>query len=448
MRTLRLLFVLLFGVVLSGSVSAQEHHKHHKKENDSAVYMVAMEDGYGNTIAEIVEVHHIAARGARDDFEQTRRYGAKQVPNPQFIFSTPDNRFSLGIGGFVNLRTSYDFKGAVNNIDFVPYDIAVGGNPLSRQRVMMDATTSRLFTKAVINTSKLGQIVAFVDMDFRGGAEFSYTPRLRTAYVTMLGFTVGRDYTTFCDLEACPITVDFQGPNAYNQSYATLLRYEHSLFDKRLQMGVAAEFPAVSGTYGEHFLPISQRVPDIPMYVQYRWGQSGRNHVRATAVLRNMYLHNSSTGSNTSLFGWGVQLSGHIEPTKYLTLYCNGTYGKGISNYIQDLNGSGLDFTPNPENPYQIQTMPMWGWQIAAQVNICPGKMFLSGGYSMVGVQEENGYYSAEQYKRGTYLFVNTFYQLTSNCRLAIEYLHGSRKDMSDARGTANRLSVMVQYNF
>ena len=448
MKTFRPMCILLCSTLLGGVAMAQHHQHHHDADYDSAVYLMALEDGSGNSVAEIVEVNRIAARGVRDDFEQTRRYGAKQVPNPQFIFSTHDNRFSLGVGGFIALRTSYDFKGAVGNIDFVPYDIAVGGNPLSRQRVMMDASTSRLFTKAVINSSRLGQVVAFVDMDFRGGAEFSYTPRLRTAYVTMLGFTAGRDYTTFCDLEACPITVDFQGPNAYNQSYATLLRYEHSLFDKRLQMGIAAEFPTVSGTYGEHFQPIHQRVPDIPMYVQYRWGKSGRNHLRASAVLRNMYLHNSTSGSNTSLFGWGVQLSGHIEPIRELTLYFNATYGKGITNYIQDLNGSGLDFTPNPEDPQQIHTLPMWGCQMAAQWNICPERMFVSAGYSMVLVNQNNGYYSAEQYKQGNYLFANAFYQLTDNCKVALEYLHGSRKDMSDAKGTANRLSVLVQYNF
>ena len=185
MKTFRPMFILLCTTLLGGVAMAQHHQHHHDADYDSAVYLMALEDGSGNSVAEIVEVNRIAARGVRDDFEQTRRYGAKQVPNPQFIFSTHDNRFSLGVGGFIALRTSYDFKGAVGNIDFVPYDIAVGGNPLSRQRVMMDASTSRLFTKAVINSSRLGRVVAFVDMDFRGGAEFSYTPRLRTAYVTI-----------------------------------------------------------------------------------------------------------------------------------------------------------------------------------------------------------------------------------------------------------------------
>ena len=50
-------------------------------------------------------------------------------------------------------------KGAVDNIDFVPYNIPMEATYANRQRIMMDATTSRLFTKAVINSPTLGQVV-------------------------------------------------------------------------------------------------------------------------------------------------------------------------------------------------------------------------------------------------------------------------------------------------
>jgi hypothetical protein len=161
-----------------------------------------------------------------------------------------------------------------------------------------------------------------------------------------------------------------------------------------------------------------------------------------------MYVHNVDTDRNTSLFGWGVQASGRVVTCDYFTMFFNGVYGKGITPYIQDLTGSGLDFTPNPENAYQIQTMPMWSWQVAGQVNIIPSKLFASGGYSTVRVNKNHGYYAENEYKRGTYIFGNVFYQATDNCRLALEYLHGSRTDMDTTKGEANRLSLMVQYNF
>ena len=449
MKTIRHLVAILAIVIFAGSVSAQTQSA--DDAGQPAIYMVtvdASESPYYRSVGEIVALNSVAAEYAQDDFESTFRQGFQQVHPPKFIFSTRNNRFSLGIGGYINLRTSYDMKGAVDNIDFVPYDIPMEATYANRQRIMMDATTSRLFTKAVINSPTLGQVVAFVDMDFRGGEEFSYTPRLRSAYISMLGFTAGRDVTTFCDLEAAPLTVDFQGPNAYNFNFATLLRYEANLVDNHLKLGVAAEMPTVSGTYGDYFAPVSQRVPDFPMYVQYAWGANRQSHFRASAVLRNMYLHNADTGRNTSLFGWGVQASGRVVTCDYFTMFFNGVYGKGVTPYIQDLTGSGLDFTPNPENAYQIQTMPMWSWQVAGQVNIIPSKLFASGGYSTVRVNKNHGYYAESEYKRGTYIFGNVFYQATDNCRLALEYLHGSRTDMDTTKGEANRLSLMVQYNF
>lgn len=438
MKTIRLMAALLLVMLGVGNLAAQPHFQHSGNHRPT-IYLMAIEGFDANSIA---------ANGVRDDFAQTLRSGFQQVHNPQFVFATRDNRFSLGIGGYINLRTSYDFKGAVDNIDFVPYSIPMSATYANRQRIMMDATTSRLFTKAVINTRRLGRIVTFVDMDFRGGEEFSYTPRLRSAYVSMLGFTAGRDVSTFCDLDAAPITVDFQGPNAYNFNFATLLRYEIEFLERHLKAGIAAEMPVVSGTYDNSFAPISQRVPDIPIYFQYSWGDMRQSHFRASAILRNMYLHNNATQKNTSLFGWGVQASGRIEPCDYFVMYFNGVYGKGITPYIQDLTGSGLDFTPNPTNSEQIQTMPMWSWQVAGQVNIIPSTLFASGGYSTVRVNHNNGYYSETQYKRGSYIFGNIFYQLNPNFRLALEYLHGSRCDMSEKKGEANRLSVMVQYNF
>lgn len=389
-----------------------------------------------------------AERDVVDDYIETGRRGFQQSHNPQFIFATHDNRFSLALGGMVNLRTSYDFKGAMGNIDFVPYDIPMSHGYANRQRIMMDASTSRLFIKAIINSSALGRVVVYSDMDFRGGREFSYTPRLRTAYVQFLGLTLGRDVTTFCDLEAAPTTIDFQGPNAYNFNFNTMIRYEHSFIGNHLTVGVAAEMPSVDATYGEHFSAIYQRVPDGIAYVQYAWGEGRSSHIRASGVVRDMYLHDNTLGKNTTQLGWGVQLSGHIDLGRWVELFMNGVYGRGITPYIQELTGTPYDFTYNPHNPHQLQTLPMWGWQAAAQLNIIPGVFWLSGGYSEVRLEEHDGRLSDSQYHRSDYIFGNAFCNITPNLTIAVEYLHGSREDMGGSKRHANRLSLMAQYNF
>ena len=48
----------------------------------------------------------------------------------------------------------------------------------------------------------------------------------------------------------------------------------------------------------------------------------------------------------------------------------------------------------------------------------------------------------------GNYAFGNIFYTLAPHCKIAGEYLYGSRRDMSDASGHAHRINLMIQYSF
>lgn len=451
MKTFRLLIVAL---LLAGTASAQRYERRDMRgEYSPTVYLISVQevDTMYNcnpcAMQEAVALNRLAMDSATQDYIETHRPGFQQVEKPQFVFATKNNRFSFALGGFVQLRAGYDFDGSVDNIDFVPYDIPIHGNYDTKQKLMMDASTSRLFMKAITNTNALGRVVVFMDADFRGGAEGSYTPRLRSAYVSFLGFTLGRDVTTFCDLQAAPTTIDFQGPNAYNLNFATMVRYEVTFAHDRLTFGVAAEMPKVSATYNDNYASLKQRVPDVPAYFQLAWGDNRDSHIRASGVVRNMYLHNARTGNNTSLLGWGAQFSGRIKVWQPLTLFMNGVYGEGITPYIQDLTGSGLDFTPNPQNADQIQTMPMWGWQAAAQINL-GRRVAITGGYSTVNVEKKHGFYSDDEYKQGQYIFGNVFWSITPRCKLAGEYLYGTRKDMNNDKGHANRVNLMVQYSF
>ncbi len=383
---------------------------------------------------------------ATQDYLETHRHGFQQTERPMFIFATRDNRFSLAVGGFIALRASYDFDGISDNLDFIPYDIPLTANYNNRQQLLMDASTSRLYFKGVANSNMLGRVVIYVDTDFRGGSAGSYTPRIRSAYVSMLGFTLGRDVSTFCDLQAAPTTIDFQGPNAYNFNFATMIRYEYCFADHHLTVGAAAEMPHVSATYNEKFLKMRQRIPDFPVYFQYAWDEERSSHLRASAVFRNMYVRNAVVEDNKRLFGWGVQFSGTIKAWDWLRFYMNGVYGKGITPYIQDLTGSGLDLVLD-ESGEEIAAPKMWGWQAAARINLSP-RCWLSGGYSMVQVDHDKGFMGADTYHQGRYIFGNVFYGLSPRCTLAAEYLYGSRKNMDDLKGHANRVSLQLMYHF
>ncbi|MBR3800943.1 MAG: porin, partial [Rikenellaceae bacterium] len=266
------------------------------------------------------------------------------------------------------------------------------------------------------------------------------------AYVSLYGFTLGRDVTTFCDLNSSPQTIDFEGPNAYTLDYSTMIRYSHT-FGRSFSMGIAAEMPHVSATYGESFTPIHQRVPDFPMYVQFNWGRRANSHVRVTGLLRNMYYHNQTKGENQSEFGWGVQLSGNIAIGERWNTYINGVYGKGVSSYVSDLKGAGMDLVVGVDDPTKLRTVPMYGWMAAGKFNIMRG-LSVSGGYSEVNVERKTGFWSPSQYKKGQYIFGNIFCHFTPRFEMAIEYLYGTHKNMAGNKNSANRIQAMVKYNF
>lgn len=210
--------------VSAASVSAQTYQirKDSVKtgEYSPTVYLVSVNapqpPADEEALLEAAVLNQLAIDNAIRDYIETHHPGFQQDELPHFIFATKQNKFSFSLGGQVTLRASYDFDGISGAQDFIPATIAVPGTYATRQKFGLDGTTSRIFLKAIANSKKLGRVTLYFSTDFRGGGTNSYTPRIRSAYVSFKGFTFGRDVTTFCDLNAAPNTIDFQGPNAYN----------------------------------------------------------------------------------------------------------------------------------------------------------------------------------------------------------------------------------------
>lgn len=200
-------------------------------------------------------------------FRETRSLHFQDPDAPRFLLVDQKHQMALGIGGYVRLTTSYDFRGISDNVDFVPYDIPTPANPAEKSQYQMDASTSRIFLKLVGNNKALGKFSAYIETDFRGD---HHTLRLRQAYVSMRGFLLGQSWSTFSDLASIPPTIDFEGPNANTTLRNVQVRYTYNI-NKHWQIAIAAENPNPDITYGIYSRSIKQRMPDIPAYVQYNW---------------------------------------------------------------------------------------------------------------------------------------------------------------------------------
>ncbi len=204
-------------LLLATSASAQRYSNQAPEgEYSPTVYLISVQEteniGCGCAAQEAIARNRAAVNNAIKDYDETHRYGFQQAAKPQFVFTTKDNRFSLALGGSVTLRAGYDFNGIFGQHRLRTLRHSDSGRlHNTRQKLMMDASTSRVFLKSITNSGVLGRVIVFMDADFRGGREGSYTPRLRSAYVSLGGFTLGRDVTTFCDLQAAPMTDRFPG---------------------------------------------------------------------------------------------------------------------------------------------------------------------------------------------------------------------------------------------
>ena len=372
----------------------------------------------------------------------TLEKGFRQVGLPRFIIAGREQKMIFGLGGNVNMRLSYDFDGMARSLDFVTSTIPVPNTPVAARQTQFDATTSTLFFKAIARAGRLGNIVGYIQSNFRG-PDNSFS--LQMAYIELAGFSVGRRFTTFCDLEASPSTVDYEGPNSYQTFCNTMIRYTHK-FNEHWSMAVAAEMPEVSASWTSETESLPQRVPDFPIYFQYSWN-GGRSHLRASAVFRDMYYYNRQSQQTHSVFGWGTQMSGSFRIGKLLTLYMQMLYGEGIASYIQDIADTGLDLVPNPREANRLQTLPMMGWIGGLQWQFSP-KFVSTFVYSGVKLFGKNDYKVADTYDLSHYLSANLFFNLTGSCQIGVAYLYGTRRNMNHEQGHANRVQAIVQYNF
>lgn len=361
---------------------------------------------------------------------------------PRFLFLDREGNTALGIGGYVEGLLSYDFCGAIDNDGFATYDIPVPYNPAQRNRFAASATHSTIFLQLVRKT-RLGNLTAYVQTNFTGNSG-NYGVEVKKAYVKLGYVTAGLARSVFQDAACGLPTVDYAGPSGANSATNVQLQYAPVL-SKHFSAAVSIERPVASYTTQNGMNEsISQRVPDIPAYVQYSWGKGGGSHLRLSGLLRNLSYRNLVSGKNSMVTGYGVQLSGLAQLNSYVTLYYQGVYGKGIARYDNDLSDDGYDLIYGADGRMTAPgTLLLVG---GAQVNINKN-LFVSGGYSLNRVygQESMG---GDAYRRANYVVANVFYTFAEDFQAGVEYLHGIRRNMNGESNSANRIAAMVKFSF
>ncbi|MCF8227888.1 MAG: porin [Bacteroidales bacterium] len=359
---------------------------------------------------------------------------------PKHIIHSGDMKYHLGIGGYINLTGIYELDNAMqDHLDFITYDIKVPEPAEMRKLFLMNANQSRLSAN-LLGDTKYGKLKVYLEADFNG-VQGAF--RLRQAYGSLGGFLVGQTWSTFTDLDASPNTIDAEGPNAEIAFRTTMIRYSH-YFTKNLRISLAAETPTASLFVDNQTENQAQFVPEFVSTLKYKnsWG-----HLQLGGVFRDITYFDSIAGKTQSTPGWGVSGSGSIQFSKTFTFMSQYIYGKGVAKYIQDISDRGMDLIPE-KNPDKGKMEALECWGVYGALNISFTKKLSSNLIYSITRVTSMPQLPPDEFKDGQYFAFNIFYSLLPNITIAGEYLWGERKNKNNKIGTAQRMNMMMKFDF
>jgi hypothetical protein len=350
----------------------------------------------------------------------------------------PGTDLSLGIGGYVKLDWIQDFDGIGDAYEFKTSTIPVAGSAgaaLGGQSTI-HARETRLNLDLRSNGVGGHHFRAFVEGDFFGDKNAF---RMRHAYGEFGGFLGGQTWSTFQDISARPLTVDFEGPEGEVFVRQAMVRFTKKV-SPSVTLAIAAEnptpqFATPSGLTGS----VRSAIPDIPGFVRY---ERGRGHVQLAGLVRQLRFDSTGTTADVSTTGWGLNGTGALPVGKHDQFFVQLAIGEGTARYVESLSGQNLDAvltTSNSLSALQTQSAAL-GYTHVWRPGLKSG---LAWSTATVGDHVALAGSTIDRLQDTRVNLIWTPYRLVD---VAGELLWGRRENKDGSRGDAWRLQFAFIY--
>ena len=382
--------------------------------------------------------------------------GKPLTPNtpkvPEYVIKEGDNKFIMSIGGYLKPIVGWDIGNTLSDILFIPAQIPVPAERGRKTDFFSNPLHSALDFQFIALPGQRDQLTAYMKIMWNAP---NAGVQLHNVYVQYRGFLLGRNTTMFADGGSMPYTIDPQGPNgaisvhSYQTSY-TSKSYKGFSFALSVELPTFDKYP---GAYHGHDYPdlnnvqfyeeATQPVPDIPAYIQYQG--KGMNRIRLSGIFRYFFYRNKVQNVTRGVVGWGAQISGNIQPVEPLLFYYQAAYGKGIANYIQDINGLQISYIPKDNEPGKMEAAGMMGW-LAGFKYTFNSKINANLMFSQARVWNAGQYYP--DYRYGLYACGNVFYNIKPYLICGAEYLWGKHSTYFSGHATDSRIQTTLMFLF
>jgi hypothetical protein len=359
-------------------------------------------------------------------------------PKYNGFFKLPGTQTILKIGGFFKTDFIYDLKPAGNTFLFIPSSF-----PIPQVPGVYDTNVSirptRLSLDFRIPSTALGEARLYLEGDMFGTN--ATTPRLRHAYAQVSNLLIGQTWTNFMDPDAIADSLDFRGPNGMVLLLNPQIRYGFAL-GSSTTFYVSVERPSSDVFFQTPQFAAQPNSPSPDGTIRLL-REFERGHFQVAGLFRSIaaYLPN---GRADSVFGWGVNTSLGVRTIGMDNLIVAVASGRGISRYIQDTSGLGIDAGPGT-NPH-LEATP--GVGIEADYQHYWLKTLRSNAIYSYAAVINTDLAAAKTYNHATYTGANLIWNPYGSLNVGAEFLYGWTILQNGQKANAPRIQFSAKYSF
>lgn len=380
---------------------------------------------------------------SEDSLAAARYNNVPLDPKYDGFFRLPGTQTILKIGGYFKTDFIRDLKPAGNSDAFVPASIPIP-QISTANNTSISVRPTRLTLDFRIPSTRIGEVRFYVEGDLFGTN--ATTPRVRHAYAQASNFLIGQTFSNFMDPDGFPDTLDFQGPNGMVNLRNPQLRYGFALA-KSTTLYFSAEKPSSDIIFTTPTFSAQPNTPRVDGTVRLRQEFQG-GHFQVSGLFRDISAFAVTGGISRTdqVFGWGVNVSTGFKTFGKDNVVFAVAGGHGISRYIQDTSGLGIDAELASAGTY-LKATPAIGIEAAYQ-HYWNKTLRSSAVYSYAAVNDTINA-PADTYNHGEYTAANLIWNpWGSSLNMGAEFLYGWQVQQDGLKGNAPRIQFSAKYSF
>jgi DcaP outer membrane protein len=365
-------------------------------------------------------------------------------PKYHGFFRLPGTQTILKIGGYFKSDSINDLNPAGSTDSFIPSSFPVP-QATGANNSTVSIRPTRLSLDFRVPSTRFGEARFYVEADLFGTN--STTPRLRHAYGQIRNFLIGQTFSNFMDPDAFPDTLDFQGPNGMISVRNPQFRYGIAL-SPSTTLYVSLEKPSSDVAFKTPQFSAQPNAPSPDGAIRLRQEWEG-GHFQISGVFRSIAatVGSGPTAKDDSVFGWGVNASMGMRTFGKDNVIFAVAAGHGISRYLQDTSGLGIDAEPNSATT--LEATPAVGVEAAYQ-HYWTKRLRSSAVYSYAAVNN-NAFYTAATpatYNHATYTATNLIWNPFGSLNVGAEFLYGWAMEQNGLKANVPRIQFSAKYSF